>query len=170
MANRAKLITVDQSNILTIAKNVVIESIALCAAAATSTLEIFEGAIGTIATAAIGAAGTGYTQGDTITLVQAGGGVQAVFTVATEIAGVPQTLTLVSGGTGYVASSTYATTGGTGTGLTITASTVTDAGTSRGKISCVANTSQELELCTLFTDIVSLRITGSSAKGYMYHE
>lgn len=172
MAKAVKLITVDQSLILGL-RNTVVESISLCAAAANSTLEIFDGAIGTIATKAIAAGGTLYTVGDTITLVQAGGGVQAVFTVATVDApetGVVTGLTLVSGGTGYVAGTTYATTGGTGTGLTVTASTVTDAGTSKGKIAITANLSVSQEICALFTAGVSLRITGSAAKGYLYYE
>lgn len=168
MASRPILVTASTTLILAAARNTVIKAFSLCAAAATSTLELFDGTIGTIATAAIGAAGTGYTAGDTVTLVAAGGGVQATFLVATEIAGVPQTLTLVSGGTGYVASSTYATTGGTGTGLTITASTITDAGTSIGKISLVANDSDIQEICALTINGLSARISGSSAKGYIY--
>lgn len=174
MANRALLITSDQSLLIGV-KNVIVKGIALCAAAATSTLEIFEGSIGTIATKAIAAGGTLYAVGDTITLVQAGGGVQAVFTVATVDApetGVITGLTLVTGGTGYVAGTTYATTTNSvaGTGCTVTASTVSDSGTSKGKISVTANLSEDLDMCTLFSEGVSLRITGASAKGYLYHE
>lgn len=170
MATRVKLITVDQSLIIGV-KNTIIKAIALCAAAVTSTLEIFEGAIGAIATIAVGDAGTGYTALDEITLVQAGGGVQATVRVDTvDAGGEILTVTLLTGGSGYVAGSTYATTGGTGTGGTITASTVSDAGVSKGKLSVTANLSDELIMDTLFTDGVSLRITGSAAKGYLYYE
>lgn len=169
MATRTVLVTASTS-LAVAASNVIVKTFALCAAAATSTLEIFNGTIGTIATAAIGTAGTAYTAGDLVTLVAAGGGVQATFLVATVSVGVPQTLTLVSGGTGYVAAATYATTGGTGTGLTITASTISDAGTSIGKISVVANESKEMHICTLAPLGVSARLTGSAAKGYIYAE
>lgn len=152
-------------------RNTILKAIALCAAAATSVLEVFDGTFGTIATAAIGVAGTGYTAGDLVTLVSASGGVQATFLVATETLGVPDTLTLVSGGTGYVAGSTYATTGGTGTGLTITASTVTDAGSLVAKLSTVANESAPpVHGCFLTTNGVSVRISGSAAKGHIVYE
>ena len=157
------------------ARKAIVKAIALCAAAATSTLEVFDGTIGTIATAAVAAGGTLYEVGDTITLVQAGGGVQAVFTVATVDApetGVVTGLTLVSGGTGYTAGATYATTTNSiaGTALTVTASTVTDAGTSIGKISVLANESRDLPICGVVDNGVSVRITGSAAKGFLYHE
>lgn len=171
MASRVKTITVDQSPLLAVGRNTVVKSIALCAAAATSTLEVFEGLIGTIATAAIGAGGTGYTALDVLTLAQAGGGTQATVRVDTvDGSGVITAITVLTGGSGYVAASTYATTGGTGTSGTITASTVSDAGVSKGKISCVANTSKQICLDALLVEGVSVRITGASAKGYLYHE
>lgn len=152
-------------------RNTEVEQISLCAAAATSTLEVFDGTIGTVATIAIGAAGTGYTALDVITLVQAGGGVQATVRVDTVGgSGEITAVTLLTGGTGYAAGSTYATTGGTGASGTITASTITDAGTSMGKISVVANESDFLPLCALSTNGVSVRISGSAAKGFLYYE
>lgn len=170
MASRAKLITADQS-LITGLRNTVVAAISLCAAAATSTLEMFDGAIGTIATKAVGAAGTGYTELDVITVAQAGGGVQATMRVDTvDTGGEVLTFTILTGGSGYVAAATYATTGGTGTGFTVTASTVSDAGTSVAKLSAVANTAISQEICSLFTNGISFRITGSAAKGYLYYD
>ena len=150
--------------------NRVAKAIAICAAAATSVLELFNGIIGTIATIAIGAGGTGYTANDVLTLVQAGGGTQATVRVDTVSSGVITAVTLLTGGSGYVAGSTYATTGGTGTGGTITASTVSDTGTSIGKLSVTANLSDSVELCALSTGGLSARLSGSGAQGYLYHE
>lgn len=170
MANALKQLTVDQS-LIVIARNTIVKSFALCAAAATSTLELFHGTIGTIATKAIGAAGSAYTALDVVTLVQAGGGVQATMRIDTvDGSGDVTAFTILNGGTGYVAGSTYATTGGTGTGFTVTASSVTDAGVSMGKLSVTANLSDERCLDVLFTNGVSLRITGASAKGYLLYE
>lgn len=168
MASRPILVTASTTLILAAARNTVVRAFSLCAAAATSTLELFDGTIGSLATIAIGAAGTGYTAGDIVTLVTAGGGVAATVSVTTAPAGVPDAVALVSAGTGYVAASTYATTGGTGTGLTITASTITDAGVSIGKISVVANESKIQKICALTINGLSARISGSSAKGYIY--
>lgn len=158
--------------------NFMLKGAALCAAAATSVLELFEGTIGTIATKAIADGGTGYLVGDTITLVQAGGGIRAVFTVATVDApetGVITALTLVSGGTGYTAGSTYATTTNSiaGAGATVTTSTVTDAGTSIGKLSCVSGESApplDFDCGLLVTQGLSVRISGTNAKGHVYYE
>ena len=161
-ANRALLLPV---------RNTVVKMVALCAAAATSTLEVFDGVFGTIATIAVGAAGTGYTALDVLTLVSASSGVQATVRVDTvDVGGEILTVTLLSGGTGYLAGSTYATTGGTGSGGTITASTVTD-GTLMAKLSCVANeNAPPTELCALSTLGISVRITGTNAKGHLYYD
>lgn len=66
------------------------------------------------------AAGTGYTVGDIVTVVHAGAQLGKV-KILTAPSGVPATVQVVEGsqGTGYVVSTNNATTGGTGTGLTI---------------------------------------------------
>lgn len=74
-----------------------------------------------IQTIAIGAvAGTGYTAGDIVTVVQSGGsGGQVKITAVNS--GVPTAVAIIAGsqGTGYSTASNLATTGGTGTGLEI---------------------------------------------------
>lgn len=168
---KSLLITASTTLVLPARRNRII-GIELSSAAAASTLEIFDGTIGTAATIAIGVAGTGYTANDVLTLAAAGGGVQATVRVDTvgasgEITGV----TLLTGGTGYVAATTYATTGGTGSSGTITVSTITDAGTSIAKLASVAN--ESAPPVTTHRDCsegVSARISGTSAKGYLIYE
>ena len=145
-------------------------SFLITAASATSTLEVFDGTFGTVASVTIGVAGTGYEANDIVTLAAAGGGEQATVKILTVAAGVPQTIALVTGGTGYAASATYATTGGAGANFTVTVATVTDSGTSKGKISTVANTSFQAELETPVAHGISVKITGSGAVGYVCHE
>lgn len=158
------------------AKKAIAKKISITAAAATSTLELFTGSIGTIATFAVAAGGTLYAVGDLITVVLGSGGEKAVFKVSTVDSvptGVITGLTLVSGGSGYTGGQTYATTTNSvaGTGATVTASTVSDSGTSVAFLSVLANTSnsiclEELEAYSGF----SAKITGASAVGYVYYE
>lgn len=172
MASRPILVTSSTSLVLS-ARNNVVKAFSLCAAAATSTLELFDGTIGSIATSALGAGGTGYAANDTFHLVQAGGGVVATGRVDTVAVGVVTAYTILTTGTGYVAGTTYATVKDSGSGnndLTITVSTITDAGTSIGKISVTANLSELQEIETLVTTGLSARISGTSAKGYIYFE
>jgi len=70
----------------------------------------------------IGVAGTGYTANDVVTLVGGTSTRAATFRVTAETAGVPDTIELVDPGEYTVApaASPLATTGGTGSGLTIT--------------------------------------------------
>lgn len=76
-----------------------------------------------IGTFAIDVAGTGYTAGDVVTLVQGGasGGQLKVISVA---AGVPTALAFVAPGDGYTVATGLATTGGTGSGLTVSLTAV----------------------------------------------
>ncbi len=171
---KALPITASTSLLLSV-RNTCVKAFAIVAAAATSVLEVFDGTFGTIATAAVGDGGTLYAVGDTITVIQVGGGVQAVFTVATVDApetGVITGLTLVSGGTGYAAGATHATTTDSvaGSGATVTVSTITDEGTLIGKLSATANTGDASYPDCLTTKGVSVRITGASATGFLYHE
>jgi len=72
-----------------------------------------------------------------------------------------------------MAGNTYATTGGTGTGATITVATVTDAGTSIAKLAAVPNESAPLlsfSFGTLTTKGISVRISGASAKAHITYE
>lgn len=79
--------------------------------------------VGGIATVAITAAGTGYTEGDILTIIETGA--QGGRVVLTEVAGgVPSVVTLIDAGTGYSVATGKVTTGGTGTGCTISVATL----------------------------------------------
>lgn len=146
----------------------------IAAAGAAATLEVFDGTFGKIATIAVGAAGTGYSVDDVLTLAQANGGVQATVRVAT-IGGSGEVLTvaLLTAGTGYAAA-TYATTGGTGDGnATITVSTL-DTSTEKllGVLKCPVSDIRKLvfpKSSINQNDGVSYRLTGASAQAYLYH-
>ena len=79
---------------------------------------------------------------------------------------------MISGGGGYTAGNTYATTtNGSGISATIKALTVSDAGSSVAKLQCVANESASpIELCALTKKGISVRISGTSAKGHIVVE
>lgn len=164
-------VTVNKSLLLPV-RNIELKGVSLCAAAASSVLEVFDGTFGTVATIALGAGGTGYTAGDILTLVSASSGVQATVRVDTVAVGVVTGVTLLTGGTGYAASTTYAVTGGTGgNDATITVSTITDSGSLVAKLAAVANESAPpVELCTLTTKGISVRISGTNAKGHVYYD
>src|SRR4030042_1342360 len=151
-----------------------VRALHLCAGADAATAEFYDGTVGTIATIAIGAAGTGYTALDVLTLVVAGTGVQATVRVDTVGgSGEITAVTLLTGGTGYTAGSTYATTGGTGSSGTITASTVTHSGTAIGKLGAAANVSAAplvIEPNIITHTGMSVVITGTTPKAYLYHE
>lgn len=153
-----------------------LERIALCAAGATSTIEVFDGAIGVVdavGDTSIGAAGTNYEVGDLITLDPGNGGTPLILEVATvDTGGEVLTYTISQVGTGLATGNLQATTTNSvaGADFTIDIDTVTDTGTSKGKISCVANTSDEMSVCAQAKDVVSIRVTGASATGYLYHK
>jgi hypothetical protein len=81
-------------------------------------------ATGQIASVAIAAGGSGYSQGDTLTIIQSGA-IWGAVRVLTVSAGAVATVAVIRGGQGYAAASGLATTGGTGTGCTITIATIT---------------------------------------------
>ena len=87
------------------------------------------GAIATIS-APPTTAGTGYTAGDVLTIVQAGSSGTATATVATIAGGLGTgpvaTLTLLAVGSGYKIATGNATTGGTGTGCTVAIATIAE--------------------------------------------
>lgn len=150
--------------------------IAVTAAAATSTIEVFDGAIGVVdavGDTSIGAAGTNYEVGDLITLDPGNGGTPLILEVATvDAGGEVLTYTISQVGTGLATGNTQATTTNSvaGADFTIDIDTVSDTGVSKGKVSVVANTTQELEICHQASDEVSVRVTGASAQGYLYHK
>ncbi len=74
---------------------------------------------GSLLTATIAVAGTGYAANDTSALAGGTGGVIKILTVSS---GIPQTISILSNGSGYAAATGAATTNiiGTGSGLTIT--------------------------------------------------
>lgn len=152
-----------------------VESISLAAAAATSTIELFEGEIGVVdetGDVSVSAGGSGYVVGDLLTITPTNGGTPAVFEVATVGTDDVATVTLVEAGSGFVSGGTYeTTTDGSGTGATLDTDTVDDTiAHSLGKISCVANTSNLHEICAKAQGGISALVTGSSAVGYVYHK
>lgn len=85
-------------------------------------LQIALSTLGKITEVALGAAGTGYTEGDILTIVQTGGsgGTVRVDTVDDPGTGVITGITLLTEGSGYTANSALPVTGGTGEDATIT--------------------------------------------------
>lgn len=82
---------------------------------------------------------------------------------------------VISAGGGYTAGNTYATTSPDGgSGATIKVLTVEDTGVSFAKLQCVANESASPvsfgENGTLITKGVSVRISGTGAKGHITYE
>ena len=155
--------------------NAELASFALAAAAATSTIEVFEGEIGVVdatGDVSVSDGGTGYEVGDLLTITPTNGGTPAVYEVATLTVTAVATVTLVTAGSGFVSGGTYeTTTDGAGTDATLDTDTVDNTlATSLGKISCVANTSEVQHLCTLAKDGISALVTGASAKGYLYYK
>lgn len=159
------------------ARKMKVSSFALAAAAATSTIELFDGEIGVVdevADTSIGAAGTNYEVGDLITLDPGNGGTPLILEVATvDTGGEVLTYTISQVGTGLAVGNTQATTTDSvaGADFTIDIDAIDDTGaTSVGKISCVANTSDSQEPCVNVDTRLSVRVTGTSAVGYVYHE
>jgi hypothetical protein len=82
------------------------------------------GTSGQISAVAVNAGGSGYTAGDTLTIVQSGG-IAGMVRVLTVSSGAVATVAIINGGQGYATATGLATTGGTGTGATINISTIT---------------------------------------------
>jgi hypothetical protein len=95
--------------------------------------------------------GTGYSNGDTITI--ACGSNDATYTAAVGTGGKVGTLTQVSAGTSYTSGTTCATTGGTGTGLTVVIIRIADG----------AAVSQTISLPSSSMELVTFTIVGYSA-------
>lgn len=154
-----------------------VAAIALAAAGATSTIEVFEGEVGVVdatADVTVSTAGVDYEVGDLITITPTNGGEPAVFEVATvDTGGEILTVTLSSAGSGFRTAGVHSTTtdsvAGAGAELTIAAVDDTIA-VSIGKISCVANTSDCHAICAKAQDGISVLVTGASAKGYLYYK
>jgi hypothetical protein len=82
---------------------------------------------------------------------------------------------IINAGGGYTAGNTYATTSDDGgTGATIRVLTIEDTGVSFAKLQCVANESASPidfgNYGTLTTKGVSVRISGTSAKGHITYK
>lgn len=165
------------SDVLVIQRsNIEVCGVVLTAAAATSTIEVFDGEVGVVdatGDVSVSAAGTNYEVGDLLTITPTNGGTPAVFEVATvDTGGEVLTVTLVTAGSGFVTGATHATTTDSvaGSGCTLDTDTVDDTlATSIGKISCVANTTGFIEPEVLTINGLSVRVSGASAKGYVYH-
>jgi hypothetical protein len=91
------------TSLLNPARNAVVRSASLVAAAATATLEVFDGVINQVATFTVHDGGTGYVVGDQLTISPEFGGEDATFEVATVDGLVGEILTeaIAAGGTGY---------------------------------------------------------------------
>lgn len=83
------------------------------------------GSTGQIASVSISAAGTGYAVGDTLTVVQNGAVAGMVRVANTGGSGTVSAVAIINGGQGYSAASSLATTGGGGSGCTITIASIT---------------------------------------------
>lgn len=156
--------------------NVEVHGFSLAAAAATSTIEIFDGEIGVVdatGDVSVNAAGVDYEVGDQLTITPVNGGTPAVFEVATvDSGGEVLTVTLVTAGSGFTAGVEYATAtdSAAGTGATLDVDTVDDTlAESIGKLSATANLADNHQMCVLTTRGLSARVTGASAVGYVYH-
>jgi len=78
----------------------------------------------TIKTIFLGSGGIGYTAGDIITVVQAGGSLGTVTVNTVDDSGVILTITLLNGGSSYAVADGLAVTGGSGNGATINILTI----------------------------------------------
>lgn len=74
---------------------------------------------------ALTAGGTGYSIGDTLTVVQSGGSVGMIRVLSLGASNAVATFAVINGGQGYATASGLATTGGTGSGCTIQITSIT---------------------------------------------
>ena len=154
--------------------NIQLHGLLITAAAATSVIEAFDGEIGVVDAAgeiSVGAGGTGYQVGDQLTIPSPDvNGVDIIIEVATLTGSAVATFTLVQAGSGFTNGATIAATGGNGSGATFDIDTATDPGTSIAKLSATANLSDGLYQCILVkSGVLSVRVTGASAQGYLFH-
>lgn len=82
------------------------------------------GSKGQIATVSVGTGGTGYSVGDTLTVIQSGA-FAGLVRVTAAAGGVVSAVVVINGGQGYSVASGLATIGGLGSGCTITIATIT---------------------------------------------
>lgn len=92
---------------------------------------------GEVATVSIDVAGTGYTVLDVLTLTSPGGTDATIQVDAVDGAGAITAISVLTGGTLFVAGTTYAATGGTGADAEITVDTVTDSVPSVCNLCCL---------------------------------
>jgi hypothetical protein len=113
-----------------------------------------------ILTISLGSGGTGYTAGDILTIVQAGGSLGTVIVDTVNGSGVIQTITLLSAGSGYSVANGLAVTGGTGNSATINILAITSI--TRNVVGACLNTSQGIRMIvTIDGEDVSDSLVGS---------
>jgi hypothetical protein len=173
MATAAKLITAGDAILFT--RKAIVKGFALAAAAATSTLEVFEGIIGVVSAAGVSlnAGGTDYAEDDILTIASpAEGGTDIQIKVLTvDGSGVIQTFEVIQEGTGFTDDTGVAVTGGSGNDDATFDIDASDAGaTSIGKLSVTANLSDSQGACIDTSKGVSVRVSGTGAQGYVYYE
>jgi hypothetical protein len=128
--------------------------VTITAVAQPTTIKISDGKIATITVNAT--AGTGYTVGDILTLIDLGGNINGTCRVATVGAGNKvATIDTIVAGTGYIVVNAYLTTGGTGTGCKLNVTAITSE-----TFTSVINTSK-IDICA---DLVAL-INASATLG-----
>lgn len=173
MASAAKKITT--AGLIMPVRTSILKAISLCAAAATSTIEVFEGLWGrvdAVASVVLNAGGSGYAVNDLITIASpAAGGQSIILKVLTLSTTAVATYSLQQTGTGFTTTTgATSTSSGSGTGATFDITASDSQATSIAKLSCVANTSQPQDLCVETSAGISAKVTGSSAQGYIYYE
>lgn len=150
---------------------------ALAAAGATSTIEVFDGLLGVVVAANVVTGSTdasaNYVALDVLTIPSpAEGGIDIIIRVDTVDGGTGAitAFTVTQEGTGFVTDTDLAATGGSGTGATFDVTADDTDAVSIGKVSCTANLSDQLDICVQTKNGTSVRVTGASAKGYLYFE
>jgi hypothetical protein len=113
-----------------------------------------------ILTISLGSGGTGYTAGDILTIVQAGGSGGTVIVDTVNGSGVIQTITLLSAGSGYSIANGLAVTGGSGNSATINILAITSI--TQNVVGACLNTSQGIRITiTVDGEDVSDSLVGS---------
>lgn len=96
------------------------------ASGAAPTLDVTIVTADQVVTVTINAAGTGYTAGDDLTIVQTGGSLAVVNVDTVGGGGEVTGITLTNGGSGYTVANALSTTGGTGTGCKVNITVIGD--------------------------------------------
>ena len=156
--------------------NTVLKSFSIVAAAATSTIAIYDGIRGLTDAVTLGDGvgedGENYEVDDEVTVASpTPGGTDLILRILTvDTGGEVLTFEVVQQGTGFAAIESQATTGGTGTGFEVDITVDNGGATQVAGASVVANTSDSQNPCVLCKEGISVVVTGTNAVGYIYYE